>query len=111
TQCVSWDRVGTARPYRQAEEAHSDLVLRQSDAGRVRAARYKAVLDGNGGAGGPMGLRVLQALAVETTAVHCEPDGLFRHEPEPTAENLKDVCPQVKKAGADIGFALDPDSD
>lgn len=110
-RCVPWDRLGTATPYRHAEEAHCDLVLRQVDVARVRGARFKALLDGNGGAGGPMGLRLLQALAVETAAVHCEPDGLFRHEPEPTAENLAEVCPQVRRNGAGIGFALDPDSD
>ncbi len=110
-RCVAWDKVGEARPYRQAEEAHADLVLRQIDVGRVRSARFKALLDGNGGAGGPLGLRLLNALAVETEAVHCEPEGGFRHGAEPTAENLKDVCPRVKRCGAAIGFALDPDSD
>jgi phosphomannomutase len=33
------------------------------------------------------------------------------HEPEPVAENLRDICPLVPKHGADIGFVLDPDSD
>jgi phosphomannomutase len=110
-RCAPWDRIGTARPYRQAEEAHADLVLRQIDVGRVRSARFKALLDANGGAGGPLGLRLLQSLAVEVEAVHCEPDGLFRHPPEPTEESLREVCPRVRQAGADIGLALDPDSD
>ena len=109
--CVAWDEMGTARPYRQADETHGDAVLRTIDAARVRAAGFKVLLDGNGGAGGPLGQRLLASLAVDMVPVHCEPDGLFRHEAEPTAANLKDVCPLVKKAGADIGFALDPDSD
>src|SRR5207302_7952435 len=29
----------------------------------------------------------------------------------PTAENLAGVCPKVKEAGANAGFALDPDAD
>ena len=108
---VRWNELGTVRPYRQAEEAHGDRVLQMIDGARIRSRRFKAVLDGNGGAGGPLGERLLQSLAVETVPLHCEPDGIFRHEAEPTAENLSGVCPLVRKHEADIGFALDPDSD
>src|SRR5262245_32027860 len=55
TRRASWNDLGTVRPYRQAEEAHGDLVLQAVDGGRIRAARFKALLDGNGGAGGPLG--------------------------------------------------------
>jgi phosphomannomutase len=106
-----WNEVGSVRPYRQADEAHCDLVLQLIDAPRVRNGRFKAFLDANGGAGGPLGRRLLQALAVETFAEACDADGFFRHEPEPTAENLKTICPHVKRSGAGIGFALDPDAD
>jgi phosphomannomutase len=108
---VKWDELGTVRPYRQAEETHGDLVLQMIDGGRIRGQRFKALLDGNGGAGGPLGQRLLRSLSVETVAIHCEADGIFRHEPEPTAENLTGVCPLVKRNEADIGFVLDPDSD
>lgn len=108
---VAWNELGTVRNHRQAEEVHGDTVLRLVDGARIRAARFKALLDGNGGAGGPLGKRLLQSLAVETVEVNCDADGFFRHEPEPTAENLRSVCPLVKKHEADIGFALDPDSD
>lgn len=108
---VPWDEVGTARPFRQAEEAHCDRVLQLVKGTQIRGRRFRALVDGNGGAGGPLALRLLQALAVDVVAVHCEPDGVFRHEPEPTAENLAAVCPLVKRNQADIGFALDPDSD
>jgi phosphomannomutase len=103
--------LGAVRPYRQAEEVHGDHVLRLVDGARIRGASLKALLDGNGGAGGPLGLRLLQSLAVETASVGCDADGYFRHEPEPTAENLKDVCPLVRQHQADVGLALDPDSD
>ncbi len=56
--------LGTVRHYRQAEEVHGDLVLRLIDGTRIRAARFKALIDGNGGAGGPLGRRLLQSLAV-----------------------------------------------
>jgi phosphomannomutase len=108
---VAHNELGEVRYYRQAEEVHGDQVLRLVDGARIRAARFKAVLDGNGGAGGPLGRRLLQSLAVETVCEACEADGFFRHEPEPTADNLQGICPVVRQLEADIGFALDPDAD
>jgi phosphomannomutase len=106
-----WNELGVVRPYRQAEEVHGDHVLRLVDGQRIRRADFKVFLDGNGGAGGPLGQRLLRSLGVETVCQGCDADGSFAHVPEPTAENLRDVCPQVRKSGANIGFALDPDAD
>jgi phosphomannomutase len=108
---VPWNEVGTVRPYRQAEEVHGDHVLQLVDGMRVRRANFKVFLDGNGGAGGPLGRRLLQSLGVEIVCHGCDADGHFAHEPEPTAENLRDICPLVRRAQANLGLALDPDSD
>jgi phosphomannomutase len=108
---VPWDAVGRVRDYREAEELHCKRVLERIDVQRIRAAGLRAFLDANGGAGGPLGRRLLQALQVQTTGRGDEADGVFLHEPEPTAENLRDICPLVVAHHADIGFALDPDSD
>ena len=54
---------------------------------------------------------MLKALHVETVCHGCDADGFFLHEPEPTEANLREVSPLVSQHGADIGFALDPDSD
>jgi phosphomannomutase len=86
-------------------------VLQLIDVPRIRAAQLRAFLDGNGGAGGPLGRLLLKALQVETVCHGCDADGFFLHEPEPTAENLRELCPMVRQSGAQIGFALDPDSD
>ncbi len=59
---VPYNELGAVRPYRQAEEVHGDLVLHLVDGPRIRGARFKAFLDGNGGAGGPLGRRLLAAL-------------------------------------------------
>ena len=110
-RCVSWNALGTVQDYARAEEVHCNRILDLIDVPRIRAAGLRAFLDANGGAGGPLGRRLLQALQIETTCRGCEADGLFLHEPEPTAENLRDICPLVVAHHADIGFALDPDSD
>jgi phosphomannomutase len=110
-RCVPWNAVGMVRQFQDAEELHCNRVLERVDARRIRAAGLRAFLDANGGAGGPLGRRLLQMLQVETTCRGSEANGEFLHEPEPTAENLHDICPLVVAHRADIGFALDPDSD
>jgi phosphomannomutase len=111
TRSVPFDQLGAMRDYPRAADDHRDRVLQLIDVPRVRAAGLRAFLDANGGAGGPLGRRLLEALHVETSCHGCGADGLFGHEPEPTAENLRELCPHVRQSGADIGFALDPDAD
>jgi phosphomannomutase len=108
---VPFGELGTVQDYHRAEELHRDRVFQLIDVPRIRAAGLKALLDGNGGAGGPLGRKLLRALQVETTCHGCDADGFFLHEPEPTAENLRELCPMVPRSGAAVGFALDPDSD
>jgi phosphomannomutase len=108
---VGWDEIGAVKPHRHAAEVHTDHVLQLIDAPRVRGARFKAFIDGNGGAGGPLARRLLGSLAVEIVGQGLEPDGFFRHEPEPSAENLHEVAPLVRQHEADVGLALDPDAD
>jgi phosphomannomutase len=108
---VRWNELGTAADYHKALDQHLERVLQLVDGARIRAARLRAFLDANGGAGGPLGRQLLQAFQVETSGRGLDADGAFLHEPEPTAENLRDVCPLVKEHRANLGFALDPDSD
>lgn len=108
---VSHVHLGHARDYHKALENHRDQILRSVDIVQIRAAQLHAYLDANGGAGGLLGRMILAAFQVPAHEQGCHQDGQFIHEPEPTAENLSEVCPRVKETGADIGFALDPDAD
>ncbi|MHB1423567.1 MAG: phosphoglucosamine mutase [Gemmataceae bacterium] len=108
---VAWNALGTVHDFPHAEEVHCQRILELVDVPRIRAAELRAFLDANGGAGGPLGRRLLEELHVETTCRGGAADGVFLHEPEPTADNLRDICPLIVAHRADIGFALDPDSD
>jgi phosphomannomutase len=77
----------------------------------IRARGLSAFLDANAGAGGPLGQSLLNALQCRATVHGGVPDGFFLHQPEPVAENLQEICPLVPRAGADVGFVLDPDAD
>jgi len=108
---VAWSALGGVEECRRAEDWHRDRVLELVDVPRIRAAGLRAFLDANGGAGGPLGRRLLEAFQCRPVCKGCHADGFFEHAPEPTAENLREVAPQVAESGANIGFALDPDSD
>jgi phosphomannomutase len=91
--------------------AHLALVERVVDSQRIRARRFRVLLDANHGSGSVLGRPLLERFGCEVALRGGEPDGLFAHPPEPTAENLAGVLADVTAAQADIGFCQDPDAD
>ncbi len=108
---ASWDQLGKVAPCGQAGDWHRDQVLGLLNVRAIRERRFGVFLDANGGAGGMLGRKLLEALACQATLHACDMDGRFLHEAEPIAENLRDICPLVPRDRADIGFVLDPDAD
>ncbi|MDP6380385.1 MAG: phosphoglucosamine mutase, partial [Phycisphaerae bacterium] len=92
-------------------DRHVARVLGIIDAEPIRAKRFKVVLDGVGGAGGPVMFELLEALGAEVVNLFGSPAREFPRPPEPTPENLGALREAVKEQGADIGLALDPDGD
>ena len=90
---------------------HLALVERIVDVERIRARRFRVVLDANHGSGSVLGRPLLERLGCDVILLGGEPDGLFEHPPEPTAENLASVLADVTRARADVGFCQDPDAD
>ncbi|AQT68536.1 Phosphoglucosamine mutase [Anaerohalosphaera lusitana] len=95
----------------QTHDLHVGKVLDIVDTDAIATRNFKAVLDSVNGAGGTAGRMLLDKLGCEVTAINAEPTGIFAHTPEPTKENLVGLCDEITKAGADIGFAQDPDAD
>jgi phosphomannomutase len=108
---MPWNELGTLTEIRLADDWHCEQVLALVNIARIREAQLRVFLDGNGGAGGLLGRKMLKALQCRPICHACDADGLFQHEPEPTAANLQSVCPLVKQHGANIGLVLDPDAD
>jgi phosphomannomutase len=102
---------GTIESNDKTDEVHIDKVLGIVDAELIKSRNFKVVLDSVNGAGGRVGGRLLAALGCRTVAVNAEMTGNFAHVPEPTAANLTGLCGEVTSAGANIGFAQDPDAD
>jgi len=110
---ASWDRLGTIVQDAAALDRHVEQVLALPllDVAGLRERRFKVALDCVRGAGGAVMPRLLERFGCEVVAIHLETDGRFPHEPEPVAENLRDLEGLVRRVGADVGFAVDPDVD
>jgi phosphomannomutase len=110
---ASWDRLGHTTQDDGAVKRHLDLILALPYVNRaqLRDRKLKVALDCVRGAGAPIMLALLEELGCEVSAIHTEADGRFPHAPEPIAENLGDLIALVRKTGADIGLAVDPDVD
>jgi phosphomannomutase len=107
----SWDALGRARRLDDPDSGHLAIVLEVVDAAAIRRRRFKVVLDACHGAGGRLGVRLLEALGARVLALGSLPDGHYDHPPEPTEANLREFSAIVPAAGAAIGFAQDPDAD
>jgi len=101
----------TADP--SAVERHLDGVLRLPalPVEAIRARRFTVALDAVRGAGGPPMRDLLERLGCRVTGINLETDGRFPRVPEPIPENLGDLAALVRRSGADVGIAVDPDVD
>jgi len=110
---VKWDEMGVKYEDFDASWRHIKKILsiEYLDVEKVRGKRFKVVLDSVNGAGGVISPTLLRELGCEVVEINSEPTGYFAHEPEPLAKNLGQICDEVRKHKADIGFATDPDVD
>ncbi len=94
-------------------DIHIDEVLQLSlvNAGTIRKAKFKVVVDGVNSTGGIAIPKLLEALGVETVKLYCDPTGHFPHNPEPLKEHLGELSKLVVEEKADFGIAVDPDVD
>ncbi|MGH7570171.1 MAG: phosphoglucosamine mutase [Gemmatimonadales bacterium] len=96
-----------------AIERHLDRVLRLPavDGARIRARGFTVALDAVRGAGGPIMRALLERLGCRVTGINLETDGRFPRAPEPVPEHLGELAALVRRTGADVGIAVDPDVD
>jgi phosphomannomutase len=110
---MGWDGLGTLQVDPGAIARHLDaiLALPMIDASTIRSRRFNVALDCIRGAGATAIVPLLERLGCRINGIHLEPDGRFPRPPEPVPENLSELCTLVRKTGADVGLAVDPDVD
>ncbi|MDX2185263.1 MAG: phosphoglucosamine mutase [Gemmatimonadaceae bacterium] len=110
---AAWDALGDVRQDSDAVSRHlaAVLALPYVDVPRIRARKFRVVLDTCRGAGSVIMPQLLDALGCEVRHLEPEPDGRFPRSPEPIAENLGALEAAVREFKADVGIATDPDVD
>jgi phosphomannomutase len=110
---ATWDALGDVRADTEAVSRHlaAVLALPYVDVPRIRARKFRVVLDTCRGAGSVIMPQLLEALGCEVRHLEPEPDGRFPRSPEPIAENLGALEAAVREFKADVGIATDPDVD
>ncbi|MBL7192281.1 phosphoglucosamine mutase, partial [bacterium] len=110
---MGWDRLGSIETYKSAIDDHIKAILNISsiDIAQIRRAEFKIVADCVNGAGSLILPQLLSEFGCDVIKLNCEPNGLFPRGAEPLPQNLTGLCQAVKDNGADLGIAVDPDSD
>jgi len=108
------DRLGVYSVDNSYQYKHIQAVLDYPliDLPAIRARHFKVVVDVINSTGALFIPPLLRALGVENIRIlNEEVNGKFAHNPEPLPENLTALSAEVKKSGADLGIAVDPDVD
>ncbi len=95
-------------------EKHIRAILQYPlvDREAIQKKNFKVVVDVINSTGALFIPPLLKALGIEQIRLlNEEVDGKFSHNPEPLPENLSALSAEVKKTGADLGIAVDPDVD
>lgn len=111
---VQYDEIGSVETDDQALKYHVDAILDLPyiNADAIRSAAFTVAIDAVNGAGSESIPYLLDRLGVKNVhKLHCTPNGLFPHNPEPLPEHLGEICELIKTEGADLGVITDPDAD
>ena len=87
------------------------LAMRLVDTEKIKARKFKVVVDAVNSIGGVVIPALLRELGCEVIELNCEPNGEFAHNPEPIPQNLTEISEVVVREKADLGVVVDPDVD
>ena len=107
------DTIGKVILREDFNPTHIDQVLALNlvDVEKVKARKFKVVVDAVNSIGGVVIPALLEKLGCEVVKLNCTPDGHFAHNPEPLPQNLTEISKVIVEEGADLGVVVDPDVD
>lgn len=108
-----YDQIGSVIEDNDAVKSHIDAVLALPyiDVELIKKRAFKVVVDAVNGAGSHALPELLENLGCSVERLHCTPNGIFPHNPEPLPAHLTEICDFIKDNDVDLGVVTDPDGD
>lgn len=108
-----YDSIGSLTTDDTINEYHIDEILKLSyiDVDLIRKHGFTIAVDAVNGAASHSLPALLEVLGATLHKIHCTPNGIFPHNPEPLPEHLTEICEFVKTNKCDLGIVTDPDGD
>lgn len=108
-----FDKIGSIKTDNNIIDYHINeiLALPYINEEQIMEKSFKIAVDAVNGAGSFALPSLLKRLGAEVHELHCEPTGLFPHNPEPLPEHLTEISEYVVENNCDFGLVTDPDAD
>lgn len=103
--------LGKVTPREDAIRAHVERVCACVDVDAIRGAGLRVAADCVNGVGGLILEPLFERLGVTAEFQFTDVNAPFPRNPEPLPENLTELGELVRRTGAAVGFATDPDAD
>ncbi len=109
----SWDKLGNKTLFIEGLKKHVADVLNLEfiDKEKIKARKFKVLVDCVNGAGSYVIPDLLKEFGCEVIELNCDKTGIFPRLPEPLPENLKETMNMVKESNVDLCVVVDPDVD
>ena len=113
---ASVDHMGARSTTDVHTQGHIGAILKHGlvDVERIKERGFRIAVDAVNSSGALFVPALLEALGVQKESIsvlNAEMHGRFAHNPEPLPENLGQLSEEVRRFGADLGIAVDPDVD
>ena len=108
-----YDQIGSITVDDNAIKNHIEKVLELPyiDTELIKKRKFSVIVDAVNGAGSHALPELLEELGCTVERMHCTPNGIFPHNPEPLPAHLTEICDYIKKNPVDLGIVTDPDGD
>lgn len=108
-----FDAIGSITVDETIQKYHIDEILKLPyiDTDLIRKHGFTVAVDAVNGAASHSLPALLEELGAKVHKIHCTPNGIFPHNPEPLPEHLTEICEFVKANQCDLGIVTDPDGD
>ncbi|MBS7656182.1 phosphoglucosamine mutase [Candidatus Bathyarchaeota archaeon] len=108
----AWNEIGKKIDKSALLEEYKTSIKSFVDEEKIKNARLKVVVDPGNGVGALVTPYLLRELGCKVLTINGNVDGTFPGRfPEPSLENISDLCAAVKAFKADFGVAHDGDAD